>query len=81
MQSRNLAWAVRSWVKEVVRCWSSWVSWFLMAVSWGMGRVERLTASVYQYDLSLEVFGEIRGCGRTGLGLRLGWGVFGGHVG
>ena len=52
-----------------------------MAVSWGMGRVERLTASVYQYDLSLEVFGEIRGCGRTGLGLRLGWGVFGGHVG
>ena len=43
-QSRNLAWAARSWVKELVRCSSSSSSCFLTEPSCGAERDARSTA-------------------------------------
>ena len=42
-QSLNFACAALSWLKDVVRCCSSCVSWFFTLLSWAVGREERST--------------------------------------
>lgn len=78
-QSLNFACAALSWLKDVVRCCSSCVSWFFTLLSWAVGREERSTVSAL---LAGGVFGGMVGGCLWGKGMegRGGEGSWGGSL-